>query len=201
MQRWVFTDLGTVGPDRSLEDHLFDYVIPADPWVSVGSAATLFGLAYLLIGAALILLGVASRATGDRVKGIVAVALVAAAPFVLVGLHALVSGVLGFASPLQYLVAAGGALFLGAAQVIALTLFAAVVSRRSWIWAIGVLLLIGVTVFGYVGAMIVVAPVIVGYQSYDTTPWTEGVLAANTALAAVVVCIGAFRVVAPSALR
>ena len=193
MQRWVFVGLGDVGADRSIEDHLFDYVIPADPWVSVGSAATLFGLGYLLIGAALILLGVASRAIADGVRGVVAVALVAAVPFVLAGVHALVSGLSGFASPLQYLVAAYGAFFLGAVQVAALILFAAFVARRSWIWAIAVLLLIGLSVFGYVGAMVIVAPVLVGYQSYDTTPWTEGVLAANTAVAALVICIGCLR--------
>lgn len=53
-QRWLFVDVADLAPDRTIEDHLFDYVLPADPWVSVGSAATLFGLGYLLIAAALV---------------------------------------------------------------------------------------------------------------------------------------------------
>lgn len=192
VQRWGIAGPDEVGPDAAIEDHLFDYVIPADPWVSVGTAATLFGLAYLLIGAALVCLGFGARAIGGRITGVLATAMGAAAPFVLVGAHALVSGLSGVPSPVQYLIAGPGSLLFAVLQVIVVVLFAGFVAPRSWIWAIGVLLLLGVTVFGYIGAMLSVAPVLVGYQSYDTTPWTEGVLAANTAVAAVVICIGAF---------
>ena len=194
-QRWAFTDAETVGSDRTIEDHLFDYVIPADPWVSVGTAATLFGLGYLLVGAALVCLGVAGRGAGRRAHSILPVSLVAAAPFVLLGVHALASGLSGVASPIQHLVATYGALALGAVQVITLILFAVLVRSRSWMWAIGVLLLIGVTVFGYIGAMFFIAPMIMGYQSYDTTPWSEAMMAATTAASVVAVFIGAVRLV------
>lgn len=200
-QRWAFADPEALGSDRAIEDHVFDYVIPADPWVSVGSAATLFGLSYLLAGGALVCLGVAGRAIGGRIKGILAVALVAAAPFVLIGIHALVSGLSGVPTPVQHLVATYGALFVGTFQVIVLIVFAVFIGYRSRIWAIGVLLLIGDTLFGYAGALFFVAPILVGYQSYDTTPWTEGVLAAATAAAAVAVCIGALRLRVPPASR
>ena len=192
-QRWAFADPDTLGSDRNIEDHLFDYVIPADPWVSVGSAAILFGLSYLLVGGALVCLGVAGRAIAGRIRGIPTKALVAAAPFVLIGLHALVSGLAGVPTPVQHLIATYGAVVVGAFQVLVLVVFAVFIAVRSWIWAIGVLLLIGDSLFGYVAALFFVAPILVGYQSYDTTPWTEGVLAAATAAAAVAICIGALR--------
>ena len=170
-------------------------MIPADPWVSVGSAASLFGLSYLLIGAALVCLGVGGRAIGGRTTGVLGAALFAAAPFALLGLHALVSGLWGIPSLLQHLVATYGGFFLGVIQVVALVVFAVFIASRALIWAVGVVILIGATVCGYVWAMISVAPILVGYQSYDTTPWTEGVLAATTATAAVITGIGALRLI------
>jgi len=45
------------------------------------------------------------------------------------------------------------------------------------------LFLVGATVPGYLCASYAVAPIIIGYQSYDTTPWTETIVAGSTAAA------------------
>jgi hypothetical protein len=39
-----------------LQDNLYDYILPSDPWVPIGSAATLAGLGSLLMGVGLVLL-------------------------------------------------------------------------------------------------------------------------------------------------
>ena len=182
-QRWAFAGPETVLPDRAIEDHLYDYVIPADPWVSVGSAASLFGLSYLLIGAALVCLGVGGRAIGGRTTAS-RYGAVAAAPFALLGLHALVSGLWGIPSLLQHLVATYGGFFLGVIQVVALVVFAVFIASRALIWAVGVADPDRRDRVRYVWAMISVAPILVGYQSDDTT--NGGMPAATTATAAVI---------------
>lgn len=189
-QRWLFVDVADLAPDRTIEDHLFDYVLPADPWVSVGSAAALFGLGYLLIAVALVALGVACQRVGAKASAALVVAALTATPFALLGVRALISGASGFASALQHLVLSYGALILGAAQTVRLLLFAVIVVRRSWLWSVGLILLIGATLIGYIVALFYIAPAVTGYQSYDTTPWTEAVLAVLTALSALAVAGG-----------
>jgi hypothetical protein len=189
-QRWLFADSDAVGSDRSVEDHLFDYTIPLDPWVSIGNAATLFGAGYLLIAGAIVGIGIGAHRRATQARAILPTAFVAAAPFAFFALHALVSGLLAVPSPLAGAFATTGALVFGVAQVVALLALAALIFRRSWAWSIGMLLLTGTSVFGYVIATFVVAPAIVGYQSYDTTPWTEGVLAAVTAASALFMFVG-----------
>src|SRR5262245_46068285 len=38
---------------QKLQDHLYDFQVPADPWVPVGDAAWLAGLSFLLLALAL----------------------------------------------------------------------------------------------------------------------------------------------------
>ena len=192
-QRWLAAAAGTLPPDRTIEDHLFDYVIPSDPWVSVGDAAALFGFGYLLIAASIVCIACASRRPRRRSAAIIVTSAIAALPVVLFGAHAVLSGVLGMPSGFQQLLATYGALVFGVVQVAALIVLAALIVSRSWLWAVALLLLTGTSIAGYICASFVVAPIIVGYQSYDTTPWTEGVLAGSTAAAAILVVVGALR--------
>lgn len=191
-ERWIFAGADVTGPDRTVEDHLFDYTIPLDPWVSVGNAATLFGVAYLLIAASIVCIGLAARALGSR-GGILPAAIVAAAPFAYFAVHALVSGLLGTPSPLAGAFAATGAVAFGVVQVVALVILAAIIVRRAALWAAALIVLTGTSIIGYLVSTFSVAPLLVGYQSYDTTPWTEGVLAAVTAVAATIIVVGAVR--------
>jgi len=154
--------------------------------VSVGQAAVLFGICYLLIGAAIVCVGVAARSAIAAGRGTVVAAIISAVFFAFFGSHALISGLMGRPTPLQEVLATVGGAVIGLAQVLSLVVLAAMVLRRSATWAVGLLLLGGTSMIGYLVAVFAIAPMIVGYQSYDTTPWSEGVLAATTAVSAVV---------------
>ncbi|MFS0733535.1 hypothetical protein ABC304_16245 [Microbacterium sp. 1P10UB] len=177
VQRW--TSAAPAEGERSIEDHLFDYVFPADPWVPVGAAAELAGVAYLLLACGV---GFVVFAGGRRCP----IGSLAAVPvigwFLYVGGHALLSGILGVPSALFNPAVAVG---LGTLAVAGLVVLAAAVGRRSSATAVAFILLLGLTWPGYVVAAFVIAPVVAGYQSYDTTPWTESIGAAATAAAGV----------------
>jgi hypothetical protein len=55
---WPECRLGQLesGACGRLQDNLYDYLVPSDPWVPVGSAATLAGVGGLLMGVGLVLL-------------------------------------------------------------------------------------------------------------------------------------------------
>jgi xanthine/uracil permease len=63
--------------------------------------------------------------------------------------------------------------------------------RSSGIVAVAWLFLAGSTVPGYLLASFVVAPALTGYQSHDTTPWTETIVGATTAAAGVAMLVAA----------
>jgi hypothetical protein len=192
-QRWQFADPSVIPADRSIEDHLFDYAFPSDPWISVGSAAILFGIASLLIAAALTCLAMGARSVYRHGVVLWIAGILAAAPSALAGVHAVLSGVLGTPSSMQYVVATVGAFVLGLAQAAGLVFLAVVVARRSIGWTVGILALIGTTVMGHIVALFIIAPAIVGYTSFDTTPWSEAVVAGFTLVAAIAVLAGSLR--------
>ncbi|AZS36304.1 hypothetical protein CVS47_00905 [Microbacterium lemovicicum] len=183
VQRWAQAD--PVQEGRSIEDHLFDYMFPEQPWVPIGVAAELAGVADLLLACGV---GLAVFVGGRRFT----VASVAAAPVILwfayAGAHALLSGILGVPSALVSPVAA---LLLGTVAAVGLVAIAATVVRRSWATAVACLLLVGATWPGYVAAAFVIAPAFVGYQSFDSTPWTESVGAVATAAAGIALLVSA----------
>ena len=55
---WPECRLGQLESARcgALQDNLYDYIVPSDPWVPIGSAATLAGVGGLVMGAGLVLL-------------------------------------------------------------------------------------------------------------------------------------------------
>ncbi len=191
-QRWVTAWEHWDRADYWVEDHRFDYFFPADPWEPIGDAAQLFGAGYALIPIALLLL--AGLARGRWILAGVLGAIVAGHPFALFGIHAVWSGLLGAPSPLAGPLSAYGApgplawlvdadllgiagLLGTAALVVALARSAA----KEWI-PVAVLLL-PTTGLGYIVAAFGIAPMFAD-ASYDTTRWTETVIAAWTALAA-----------------
>jgi hypothetical protein len=192
LERWVVARGSWTRRDRWIEDHLFDYALPADPWEPVGDAAQQHGVGMILLAVALVALAVALG--GTRVTSGVLLVLVAG-PFAVQGVHALASGVLGRPSPLAHTL---GVLTLvqlaGGVAVVALVV--AVLVRRaptlgSPADAIAVVLALGASVPGYLLATFAIAPLIHGTASYDTTPWTETVVAASTAAAALAMIVGA----------
>lgn len=184
LERWVtFAGAST---DGSIEDHLFDYYYPADPWENLGITAQVYGVGLLLFA-----LGIVALARGAAPNGSHATRLlvrVTAVSFALTGAHALVSGVIGMPTVLQYLPVQ---LLLSAVGVVGLIVLGVRVARKSWPASVACVLLLGSTLPGLIFASIMIAPEIVGYQSHDMTPFTETIVASPTAAAAFMLLVAA----------
>ena len=184
LERWVVLRNSATRTETSIEDHLFDYSYPADPWENLGTTAQLFGVGLLLV--ALGILAMARVARNGRVERILSLA--TAASFGIAGVHALVSGLLGVPSPLQYLPVQ---VLLNLVGFVGLIALAARWMRTAWAASVSCVLLLGVTLPGYLLATFQIAPVLAGYQSHDTTPFTETIVAVSTAAAGVAMLVGA----------
>lgn len=187
-QRWVVAAGVWRRSDTTLEDHRFDYVYIVDPWERIGAAPAVFGVAFITLAAAVWML--ARAAAPGRAPSAVLGALGAAAPFGLVGLNALLSGLSG--APVLGWIGGGvfGLVVGGALQVVALCWLALALSYRSLVWMLAPLALIGSTTFGYLLSVFVGAPAVMGFESVDTTPWSEAVFAVPTLVAAGILLAG-----------
>ncbi|WP_104190810.1 hypothetical protein [Cryobacterium sp. Y82] len=172
--------------DSTIEDHRFDYAYPADPWENLGTTPQLFGLSLLLLALGIRAL---ARSAASRDGGLERMLTVAtAASFGITGMHALVSGLIGVPSPLQ---------FLPVQVLLSLVAFAGLIAlsvrwlRVSWASSVACLLLLGVTVPGTIVVTFQIAPVVLGYQSHDTTPFSETIVAVLTAAAGVAMLVAA----------
>lgn len=180
LQRWVYLRAEWIRTDSLIEDHRFDYSYPADPWENVGSAAQLFGAGLILLALGMLALARASQRADGRSTQVAAV--VVAVAFGITGMHAVVSGLAGVPSPAQYLPVQ---LILSILQILGLLYLCLRWLTVSWAATLACVFLLGSTLPGYLAATFVIAPAIAGYQSYDTTPWTETIVAATTALAGI----------------
>ncbi|MFU8946548.1 hypothetical protein ACLRGF_07410 [Mycetocola zhadangensis] len=192
IQRWVIFQPAN---GISVEDHLFDYSVPYEPWVPIGTAAQLYGVGMLLVALGVLLLPVSAtllrrptekRATAAvRMSGEFALAVIGACSLGVEGAHALVSGINGTPSFLQHWGALG---WLSLLSLIAL----AVLWRTNRALMLACVFLIGSTSVGYLVSTFFIAPLISG-GSHDTARWTEAVVAgwAAAAGAAMVVAVTA----------
>ncbi|SEN81223.1 hypothetical protein E3O25_14290 [Cryobacterium sp. TMT1-3] len=186
LERWVVLTGSWTRTDISIEDHRFDYSYPADPWENLGTTAQFFGLGLLLLALGIRAL---ARSAASRDSGFERMLTVAtAASFGITGMHALVSGLMGVPSPLQFLPVQMLLSLIGFAGLIALSVRWL---RVSWASSVACLLLLGVTLPGYIVATFQIAPALLGYQSHDTTPFTETIVAVSTAAAGVAMLVAA----------
>lgn len=186
IERWVVhSDAWTRG-DASVEDHLFDYSSPAAPWEHLGSTAQFFGAGILLLALGFLAASRAVPETNSAFQRVLVV--VVAVSFASSGAHALVSGVFGAPTLLQVPPLPS---FLSLAGFVGLILLASRWLRSAWLASVACVLLLGSTMPGYLLASFQIAPAIVGYQSHDTTPWTEAVVAVTTGAAGTVLLIAA----------
>ncbi|PJJ72849.1 hypothetical protein CLV46_2426 [Diaminobutyricimonas aerilata] len=184
LERWVVYRESWTRQDISVEDHLFDYYIVADPWESLGITAALFGVGLLLLAGGVL---AAARATAqNRLDGMLAT--VVAVAFGIDGAHALISAALDAPSVLQYPIQMWIPALVEVGGLVALAARSWRVSRAT---SLAYVLLLGGTLPGYLFAMFLIAPTIAGYQSHDTTPWTETVIAATTVLAGAAMLVAA----------
>jgi len=184
LERWVVLKDSATRTDTSIEDHRFDYSYPADPWENLGTTAQLFGVGLLLV--ALGILAMSRVARNGRAERILS--FVTAASFGIAGVHALGSGLLGVPSPLQFLPVQ---VLLGLVGFVGLIILAARWMRTARAVSVSCVLLLGVTLPGYLLATFQIAPVLAGYQSHDTTPFTETIVALSTAAAGVAMLVAA----------
>lgn len=122
-------------------------------------------------------------AAGSRSVIEIVLAILVAASFIMHGTHALVSGVTGAPSELQnsmWLIRTQ--LLVGLASLIAL---ASMWGPRLRAAMAACLFLLGSTIVGEIVANFMIAPMIAGGTSHDTTRWSETVIAVSTAAAAV----------------
>ncbi|MFF8186361.1 hypothetical protein ACF044_03775 [Microbacterium sp. NPDC016588] len=181
-ERWLVAPATWTRQDRWIEDHLFDYSYPADPWENIGTAAQWFGAGYLLLAAGVLVLAGRGHGPAYGLSRIAAVS--TAACLGLTGVHAFASGVLGVPTFLQWPILLLGVIaFAGLIVLVAVSIWSAPAT------ALTSALLLMTTVPGYIFACFVIAPAVVGSSSYDTTPHTETVIAVATAAAAAVLLI------------
>ena len=182
LERWVsFSGART---DSTIEDHRFDYYYPADPWENLGTTAQVFGVGLLLLALGILALARAAGRDGDRATRVLAS--VTAVSFALTGAHALASGLIGTPTALQYLPVQ---LLLSAVGFVGLIVLGVRFVRKSWLASVAFAMLLGSTLPGSLPANFTIAPEIITYQSHDTTPFTETIVAISTAAAAVVLLV------------
>lgn len=193
LHRWAVFAASRPASESFGEDHLYDYYFPLDPWEQIASTAQLFGAGILvqavgvlaMASGVLLVPNVAKGRHAMVAVGEFALVLLIAATFAVLGTHALISGIDGVPSPLQNTWTLGYLGFLG------LAVLAKLWWRRLPAASAACLFLIGSTLIGYFVSSYVIAPIIAGGTSHDTTRWTETVVAASTAAAAAALILGA----------
>jgi hypothetical protein len=186
LERWVFLTNSWTRTDAWIEDSRFDYFYPADPWENLGTTAEMFGLGTVLLACGILAMARAAEGTISRPARLLSA--VTASSFALTGLHALVSGVFDAPSPLQH---PAVQLLLGAVGFIGLGVLGIRWLRSSAATSAACVFLLGASLPGYLWAAFVIAPAVAGTQSYDTTPWTETVVAATIAAAGLSMLVAA----------
>jgi hypothetical protein len=144
------------------QDHRYDFLLPADPWIPVGSSAELGGAALLVVAAALL---PATWALRGRRPGLLLTAMAAACvlAYASIGLATLRSGLTG------QVVEPGspGLAFAGWLLAPTVLLGTLVVLARGWARAAAVLLILG-------SPMVAMVSYAIG--SFDAAPWWEATM-------------------------
>ncbi|MEO7754678.1 MAG: hypothetical protein ABIS35_14820 [Terracoccus sp.] len=157
-----------------LQDHLYDFILPTDPWVPIGNAAQLsaVGLLVWAFALALVPLLVPGSRPGRLTRVLSAVMGVGVA---MMAAFTWVSGQAGRAVTVDWLhpVIAGLLILWPVAMVVATVPphLRAPGPPNRWL-----LVTVGLLVGSAPLPSYFVVPVIVGYASHDSTPWEEAVV-------------------------
>ena len=172
--RWGSFDAGAC---IRVQDDSYDHTLPLDPTVPIGTAAQLQGAALLVLAAAVVLLPtvLAGRSAG-RILHLAAV--VVSVGVAVVGVASWRTGPLGEGSSSPWLQLGGALWLLGLPVLVLVAVAAAPESRRrveAGRWGVAAFLVAANPVL----TTLYLAPVLLGYTSHDTTPWTEAVTGAS----------------------
>src|SRR4051794_14122336 len=155
----------------TVQDHLYDYLLPADPWVQIPGASEFAGVSHLLVAGALALLSATVRLR----HWVRAILVLLIATYAAVGVSTLISGQRGQVTELVLdggttslvLVLAGwGFAFVVLATYLTGDWFGGPLPQWSWLIISGALALASPLPEYFLVA------VAVGYGSHDTHPWT-----------------------------
>ncbi len=154
-----------------LQDHLYDYVAPTDPWVPLGGAAQLAGVAMVLLAVGVTLLP--WLWLPRRPLACLAVAVP--------GLAVLLVGGLTWNAGISHVAAAGEVvppiLVWSFGLPLALGMAAATsrddhTAQRTTRWRVVITVLVAMST---PLAEVILTPMLLGYLSHDSTPWTGAV--------------------------
>ena len=179
-ERWLTACGGILSwetePCIRRQDHLYDSVIPTEPWLSSGDAAEFLGLAYLLLAAAVVLTPAAlgRRSTWWQALSVAVVGIVLAS----VGALTLASGLAGEVVAIPAVELLSLLFYLVPPFVVALGLFPRDADDRK-----------NGTFGSLTASMVMLAMPICTriwwpVSSHDTPPWTEGAMALPLLVAA-----------------
>jgi len=178
-QRWAgsCSTGGTLDPCELRQDHLYDFLPPAEPWAPAGDAAFLAGLSLLVLALALPVLPWAL--TGRRPGACSAIALLLSeVALVAVALATLRTGLSGVVVDPALETWSVAVWFLGPPLLLARFAFAA----HGWARAASVVLALSMPLVGSLTYAI---------GSYDTQPWWEAVSGSIMALGAFCLLVAA----------
>jgi len=167
------------------QDNAYDFVVPTDPWIPVGRAAELSGLATAALALAVGLLPWLLARSRPLAASTASAAL--SLPLVPVAVTAVVSGHTGVALEAPFLLPAALWWFFGwPFTVIVVLCFVPLLrtpgAARAQQTARG--LLAALLCLSTPLSQVLLAPLVVGYHSHDTAPWTEAVGGAVLVVAA-----------------
>lgn len=161
------------------QDHLYDHLLPAEPWVPLGDAAQHAGAAVLVLAVAALLL---PFALGRSPRVQVPVAIAAGASLAAVGAGTWASGDAGRVVDQPW---TGPALFVWSVVLPALLVLWAAratgggTNARRVRWALAITLVASTP-----APAVLLGPLLVMYSSHDTSPWSDAAAAVPLVVAA-----------------
>ncbi|GAA1410814.1 hypothetical protein AUR04nite_33460 [Glutamicibacter uratoxydans] len=196
--RWLIHPEGLGGSAPMAQDGVYDYFLASEPFAMIPGTSLPFGIGMLLQAAVIVLLAASLHrsmpGTGDSLRraellvGFLLGFLAAAGP-ALIGYHALRIGLAGTAAGIFLLVEPAGLYILAASASALLVLSIIALTRNVWA-GIAMCFTVGSTLPGYLVASFLIAPLLAGDTSYDTTAGSEAIVAFSTLAAGLFVLLG-----------
>lgn len=170
-----------------MESNQYDYYFPVGEFFPLAHTGMPLGIALMIQALALLCLlatlgALRERSTRVIVFSALPLGVLAAIGFALLGLHALLSALEGHPSALPGSWLFNLTLLTGFLALCALSILCCL---SVPLLGLAAAFLLGSTLVGYFLSSYLLAPLLTGYVSHDTTPGTETIVALSTAAAAI----------------